>query len=176
MVNDSSLTLKKILKMCLDVKYLSNLSIIGLIITYYTNAYHGFMIFLPLMITNLIVVLVLQWFDLDKYMQKVFGNSGNGGNSGNSCNGEDNKLSFVILNTLWHVIPCLWVYHILQRDRWIEIFRPNFMYIYLASSVIAIVYFYISSQLALYGDVNYIRYGVMYMIVLLGVCVTLFSR
>jgi len=166
MPSENGITLKMLVKMCLDVKYLSNLSILGLLITYYTNAYHGFMILLPLVITNLIVVLVLQCLDLDKYMKKIFGV----GDSKSS-----NELAFVTLNTLWHIIPCLWVYHVLQRDNWIAIFRPNFMYVFLASSVIAIIYFYFSAQLALYGDVNYIRYGIMYIIILLGVCVWLFD-
>jgi hypothetical protein len=169
MSSEKGITLKMLLKMVLDVKYLSNISILGLLITYYTNSYHGFMLFLPLVITNFIVVIILQWLDLDKYMKKIFGD-GNG--ESKSCN----ELAFVTLNTLWHIIPCLWVYHLLQRDNWIAIFRPNFMYVFLASSVIAIIYFYFSAQLELYGDVNYMRYGVMYMIVLLGVCVWLFSK
>ena len=165
MANENGITLKKLLKMFLDFKYLSNLSILGLLITYYTNAYHGFMILLPLVITNFIVVLILQWLDLDKYMKKIFGDS----------DYKNNQLAFVTLNTLWHIIPCIWVYHILQRDNWIAIFRPNFMYVYLASSVIAIIYFYFSAQLALYGDINYMRYAIIYMIVLLGICVWLFE-
>lgn len=165
MTNENGITLKKLLKMFLDVKYLSNLSILGLLITYYTNAYHGFMILLPLVITNFIVVLTLQWLDLDNYMKKIFSDS----------DYKKNQLSFVTLNTLWHIIPCIWVYYVLQRDNWIAIFRPNFMYVYLASSVIAIIYFYFSAQLALYGDINYIRYAIIYMIVLLGVCVWLFD-
>jgi hypothetical protein len=168
MSSEKGITLKMLLKMVLDVKYLSNISILGLLITYYTNSYHGFMLFLPLVVTNFIVVLILQWLDLDKYMKKIFGD-------GNGDSKSSNELAFVTLNTLWHIIPCLWVYHVLQRDNWIAIFRPNFMYVFLASSVIAIIYFYFSAQLELYGDVNYMRYGVMYMIVLLGVCVWLFD-
>lgn len=168
MPSENGITLKMLLKMCLDVKYLSNISILGLLITYYTNSYHGFMLFLPLVITNFIVVIILQWLDLDKYMKKIFGD-------GNGESKTSNELAFVTLNTLWHIIPCLWVYHVLQRDNWIAIFRPNFMYVFLASSIIAIIYFYFSAQLELYGDVNYIRYGMMYMIVLLGVCVWLFD-
>ena len=170
------ITFRQLIESCLSFKYISNFSIIICIISYYVNAYHIFFILTPLVITNLIFTFILEWFDLDELVKSVFTIQNTIQN--HSQNKPQNisyiKNQFLILNTFWHIIPVLWLYYILNKEHLINIFKPNFMGMYLEASVISIIYFYFGSKNMVYGDINYAGYLILYFLVLLGVCCYLY--
>ena len=170
------ITLRQWIESCLSFKYISNFSSIVCIIAYYTNAYQIFFILAPLMITNLIFTFILEWFDLDELVKGVFAIQNHSQNTQQNTiqNISYIKNQFLILNTFWHIIPVLWLYHILNKEHLINIFKPNFMGMYLEASVISIIYFYFGSKNMVYGDINYSGYLILYFLVLLGVCCYLY--
>lgn len=147
-------TTKQWLELLLSLKYIGNLGIYGLLLSYYTQAYTIFLILIPIVITNALVMLGLEWFNGDELAAAM-------------VNTQD-KNKFILLNTIWHILPLLWLWYILQRDNIIELFKPNFMGCYLAGVGFAIIYFYFASNGKYYGDIDYIKYMLMYVIVLLG--------
>ena len=158
-------------KLGISFRYLSNLSIIGVIISYYTNAYEFFFIFAPLLITNAILNIILLICNLDELVNGAFGDI-----LPDVKDRENIKFEFVMFNLIWHIVPLIWLYSILQRDSLISVFRPNFMGVYLKSSIIPIVYYYYLGGVQVYGDVDNMKYFVMYMILLLGTCVFLYMK
>ena len=166
------ITFRQWIESCLSFKYISNFSIIGCIIAYYTNAYQIFFILAPLLITNLIFTFILEWFDLDELVKSVFALQNRQQDAPQNLSYIKNQ--FVILNTLWHLILVLWLYHILNKEHLINIFKPNFMGIYLEASVISLIYFYFGSKNMVYGDINYSCYLIFYFLVLLGICCYLY--
>jgi hypothetical protein len=159
------------LKLGISFRYLSNLSIFGSIISYYTNAYDFFFIFAPLLITNAILNIILIFYDLDEVVKGTFEEL-----LPNEIDRNNIKVEFVIFNMVWHIIPLFWLYSILERDSLISSFRPNFMGIFLKSSIIPIIYYYYLGGMRIYGNVNDLKYFIMYIITLLGVCVFLYMR
>ena len=166
------ITFRQWIESCLSFKYISNFSIIGCIIAYYTNAYQIFFILAPLLITNLIFTFILEWFNLDELVKSVFALQNTPQNTIQNLSYIKNQ--FVILNTLWHLLPVLWLYHILNKEHLIDIFKPNFMGIYLKASVIILIYFYFGSKNMAYGNINYSCYLICYFLVLLSVCCYLY--
>ena len=164
------ISLYKLLIACLSFKYISNFSIIVCIIAYYVQAYSIFFILAPLVITNLFLVLLLEYNDLDTLVKTVFYLDENI----ETKEFEQIKLQFAIFNTIWHIIPLFWLYHIIIKENLISTFRPNFMGIYLQCCFIGVLYFYFGSANKIYGEINYTVYLVMYLVVLLGVCVWLY--
>jgi hypothetical protein len=164
------ITLRKWIDSCLSFKYISNFSIIASIIAYYTNAYTIFFILAPIIITNLIFILILEYNNLDTLVKTLF-------HLENISYQElqNIKFKFVILNTIWHILPIFWLYHILNKENIIYIFKPNFMGIFLQSCIICIIYFYFGSINRIYGNINYSSYLVIYLILLLGVCIYLYG-
>jgi len=159
------ITLRQWIESCLSFKYISNSSIIICLIAYYTNAYSLFFILAPIVITNLILILFLEYNSLDELVNTVFNLQ-----KATKKEVEDIKTQFVILNTLWHALPVLWLYYILNKDNLIYVFKPNFMGVFLQCSVICILYFYFGSKNMIYGNINYSSYFILYLITLLGVC------
>lgn len=163
----------KWLKMCLSFRYISNFSIFIMILSYYMNAYDIFLLMIPLVITNFIVVMALQYFNIDELLVAVFDiNSGDKEKDKKYL--ESVKPQFLLLNTLWHILPLIWIYYILGRDNLIHVFKPNFMKIFLQAMCIGLLYFYFSSSAKLYGAINYVAYMLGYITILLGVCVYLY--
>jgi hypothetical protein len=162
------ITLRKWLESCLSLKYISNFSIIICIIAYYTQAYSIFFILAPLIITNLIIILLLEYNNLDTLVETIFHLENN------SPDLESIKTQFVIFNTIWHILPVFWLYHIITKENIINLFKPNFMGIFLQSCSIGILYFYFGSSARIYGNINYTGYMVIYLVVLLGVCIWLY--
>lgn len=154
-----------IIEKSLSFKYISNLSIIVTLFAYYTNAYYILFIFLPLMITNLIVICILELYDIDTLIKTIF-----------NVTEIDNttRIQFAIINTLWHLLPILWIYHMIVKDNLIDIFRPNMMEMFLICCVICIIYFYYGSQAKIYGNINYASFLVIYICLLLGVCSSIY--
>ena len=166
------ITFRQLIESCLSFKYISNFSIPVCIYAHYVNAYQIFFILTPLVITNLIFTFFLEWFDLDELVKSVFAIQNHSQNKPQNISYIKNQ--FLILNTFWHLIPVLWLYHILNKEHLINIFKPNFMGMYLEASVISIIYFYFGSKNMVYGDINYAWYLIFYFIMLLGVCCYLY--
>lgn len=159
------------LKLGISFHYLSNLSIFGLIISYYTNAYEFFFIFAPLVITNAILNIILIMFNLDELIKGAFGEILPELKDRNKI-----KFEFILFNFIWHIIPLFWLYSILERDNLISSFRPNFMGIFLKSSIIPIIYYYYLGNNYIYGNIDNMKYFIMYIILLLGICVFLYMK
>lgn len=157
-----AVTTRKWLECLLSLKYISNTCIYAALISYYTQAYWIFLALIPLLISNALVMLVLEWFSGDELTRAVLGSG-------------DEQTKFIFLNTVWHVLPLMWVYYVLQHDNLINIFRPNFMGIFLAGALFAIGYFYFASNGKYYGEIDYSQYMVVYMITLLGSCIGLYG-
>ncbi len=157
-----TVTTRKWLECILSLKYISNACIYAALISYYTQAYSIFLILIPLLITNTIVVCILEWFNTEELTRAVL-----------DTTSEQNK--FVFLNTLWHILPLLWVWYVLKNDNLIDIFRPNFMGIFLAGALFGIGYFYFASNGKYYGEIDYSRYMLIYIITFLVCCISLYG-
>jgi len=161
---------KKWLSLALSMKYITNATILAAVIGYYTQAYWIFLVSIPLLITNAIVISLVEWFNADELVAGVLDIP-----ASHREVIEANKPRFIFLNTVWHWIPLAWVWYILGRDNLIEIFRPNFMGAFLAGAVFAISYFYFASQGKYYGEIDYTRYMIVYIIILLVSSICVFS-
>jgi len=170
-----SIPIKDYLIACLSFRYIANATIITSLIAYYTNAYYIFFITIPLMITNFIIILLVQWFNMPELLSAVFSNKSNI-DYNNVVFDDTSIFKFVILNILWHLIPLLWLYNVLHKDNLIDIFTPNFMGIFLICCIISIFYFYYASKMNIYGNINYIWYGALYMLILFICCITIFNN
>jgi hypothetical protein len=166
------ITLKQWISSALSCKYISNFSIIACVIAYYTNAYPLFFLLMPIIISNLILIVLLEYNDLDTLVKTIFNI-----NPLTPQEVEQFKnlvFQFIIFYTIWHILPILWIYYTLQRDNLVYLFKPNYMNIFLQSCLLVVIYFYFSSKNKLYGDINYPGYLVIYIIVLLGTCISIF--
>jgi hypothetical protein len=167
---NSEPSIKKWLSLALSMKYMTNATILGSVIAYYTQAYWIFLISIPLLITNAIVITLVEWFNADELIVAVLDIP-----ASQSGAIEATKPRFIFLNTIWHWLPLAWVWYILGRDNLIEIFRPNFMGSFLAGAGFAICYFYFASQGKYYGEINYSRYMIVYVVILLVSSICVFS-
>jgi hypothetical protein len=157
------------IKSMISFRFISNLTIIISIIAYYMNAYEILFIFSPLLIVNFILIICILFTNLDDFMKTILEKYLP------SKNNRDNyKLLFIIFIILWHLLPIIWLFYILNKDNLIKLFRPNFMGIYLKSILIPILYYYYESNQYIYGNINYLLYLIMYIILLLWVCIYLY--
>jgi hypothetical protein len=165
------ITNRQYLESCLSFRYLSNLTIFIAVIAYYSQAYSVFFVMVPLLIANLVVILVVQWFNSAELFNGVF-NISSQNDPINPIDPIDstNLTKFILLNSIWHIISVIWLYGVLLRDDIIRVFHPNFMGVFMWCSIIAIVYFYYGSQMQIYGQINYLWYGGLYMAVLFITC------
>ena len=159
------------IKSMLSLRYISNLSIIISIIAYYMNAYEILFIFSPLIIVNFILICCILFTNLDDFMKTILETY-----LPNKDDRDNYKLQFVIFIILWHLLPIIWLFYILDKENLIQIFRPNFMGIYLKSILKPILYYYYESNEYIYGNINYLLYLIMYIILLLGVCINLYLQ
>ena len=159
--------MNKYIKSLLSFRYLSNFTIISAFIAYYTNAYTFFFTTIPILIANLIIIVLIQWYNSDELLNGIFNNS--------NVDPKSIKFEFIVINTIWHIIPLYWVYSVLQHDNIIKIFKPNFMAIFFQSLVIVIPYYYYIIQLQIYGKINYLCYGAVYLFSLLIATIILFT-
>ena len=157
------------IKSMLSFRYISNLSIICAIIAYYMNAYELFFIFSPLIIVNFIIISWILLTNLDDIMTTVLEKY-----LPLKTNRDNYKVLFTILVILWHVLPIIWLFYILEKENLVKLFRPNFMGLYLKSVLIPILYYYYESNDYIYGNINYLLYLIIYIILLLGVCIYIF--
>ena len=158
---------KEFIKSILTFKFISNLSIIVSICAYYMNAYNVFFTFVPLVIVNFIMILIVQIFNYDEIMIGLYGKL----YLENKDKDKDTITSkFSIVLVLIHLLPVLWIIYILQSRDIIKIFKPNFMNIFLQSISITILYYYFQSNMKIYGNVNYLVYLILYIGLLLATC------
>ncbi len=175
-VNDNNNDNKKLpfsvlIKSGLSFRYISNLSIIISIIAYYMNAYQILFIFAPLLIVNCIIINYILFTNLDDLMYHIL--------IPYLPEKEDRdkyKLIFIVLVIVWHSLPLVWLFYILDREHLIKLFRPNFMGIYFKSILIPILYYYYESNEKVYGNINYLMYFICYIILLLTSCIYLYME
>ena len=157
------------IKSMLTFRFISNLSIIVSIIAYYMNAYEILFIFSPLIIVNFILITYILFTNLDEFMKKIFEQY-----LEEKKDRDKYKLQLIIFVILWHLLPIVWLFYILEKENLIKYFRPNFMGIYFKSIIIPIIYYYYESNEQIYGNLNYLSYFVFYILLLLGICIYLY--
>jgi hypothetical protein len=157
------------IKSMLSFRFISNLTIIISIFAYYMNAYEILFIFSPLLIVNFILISYILLTNLDDFMATLLAKY-----LPIKTNRDNYKLLFIIFIIVWHLLPIIWLFYILDKDNLVKIFRPNFMGIYLKSILIPIIYYYYESNEYIYGNINYLLYLIMYIILLLSVCIYLY--
>ncbi len=157
------------LKLVVSFRYISNISIIVAIFSYWLNAYELFFICIPLIVVNFIIFVLMSIFDFNEYINGVLGTIISDKQVINNYKNE-----FIILNIIWHVLPLFWIYSILSKDNLINLFKPNFINIFFKSSIIAIIYFYYERNLYIYGKIDYLKYFIIYILVLFGINVFLY--
>ena len=167
--NNKVLPISFWIKSMISFRFISNLTIIISIIAYYMNAYEILFIFSPLLIVNLILISCILFTNLDNFMKTILEKY-----LPNKSNRDNYKILFIIFIIVWHLLPIIWLFHILEKDNLIKLFRPNFMGIYLKSILIPILYYYYESNEYIYGNINYLLYLILYIILLLGVCIYLY--
>ena len=168
-LNNTLLPFSFWLKSMLSFKFISNLSIIITIIAYYMNAYDLFFIFSPLIIVNFILICCILFTNLDDFMKTTLEHY-----LPTKTARDNYKLQFILFILVWHLLPIVWLFHILEKENLIKLFRPNFMGIYLKSILIPILYYYYQSNDSIYGTINYLLYLIMYIILLLSICIYLY--
>ena len=161
---------KKWLSIALSMKYITNATIIASLVGYYTQAYWIFLVSIPLLITNAIVITLVEWFNSYELTAAVLDIPASQPALIKALN-----VKFTFINMVWHWVPLAWVWYILGRDDLIEVFRPNFMGCFLAGAIFGISYFYFASQGKYYGEIYYLWYMVVYVIVLFTVCISVYG-
>ena len=159
------------IKSALTFKYISNLSIIVCIFSYYMNAFDIFFVFIPLVIVNLLIILLIQICDFDKLMIGILGKS-----IPNKIQRDKIIPSFALFLNIWHIAPVLWILYILQNDDLIKIFHPNVMSFFCKSIIIPMIYYYYEHDLQVYGDINELFYLIIYILMLLATCFYLYNN
>ena len=157
------------IKSLLSFRFITNFSNIVCILAYYMNAYDILFICAPLLIVNFIIISYILLTNLDDLMSYALIKY-----LPDKIDRDNYKLPFIILEILCHLLPIIWLFYILNKDNLVKIFRPNFMGIYLKSILIPIVYYYYESNDYIYGNINYLLYLIIYIILLLGVCIYLY--
>ena len=161
---------KKWLSIALSMKYITNATIIASLVGYYTQAYWIFLVSIPLLITNAIVITLLEWFNSYELTAAVLDIP-----TSQPALIKASQIKFTFINMIWHWIPLVWVWYILGKDDLIDVFRPNFMGCFLAGVVFGIGYFYFASHGKYYGEIDYLWYMVVYVIVLFTVCISVYG-
>lgn len=157
------------IKSILSFQYISNLSIFVGIIAYYMNAYEILFIFAPLIIVNFLLISYILLTNLDDFMNTILHHY--------LPDKEDRDKYIpliIIFIILWHLLPIIWLFYVLNKDNLIKIFRPNFMGMYFKSILIPILYYYYESNDKIYGNINYLFYFICYIILLLTLCIYLY--
>lgn len=176
----NNLPLSFYIKSSLSLRYISDLSIIGLFLSYYTNANHIFFIFAPLVIVNFIVISIVQIFNFDELIDRLLINVLNKNNINSPGDISNNTYKYKyqyqigLFIFLFHIIPVLWLCYVFQSNDIIKIYKPNFMDIFFKSIMIVIIYFLYQSKVNIYGNLNYLVYLILYIGILLGTCIYLY--
>jgi hypothetical protein len=170
MDSKDELSLKKCLSLVLSMKYITNATIFASVIGYYTQAYWIFFVSIPLLITNAIVITLIEWFNSDELISALLDIP-----LSQKARLKSVKTQIIALNSIWHWLPLAWVYYVIGKDNLIEIFRPNFMGIFLAEALFGIGYFYFASQGKYYGEIDYTWYMIVYIVILLTVNIVVFG-
>lgn len=159
------------IKSALTFRYISNISILLCILSYYMDAIDVFLIFIPLVIVNCILILLIIINDYDSFIKCMLGKI-----YPNKKDRDSQSYLFILFIILYHILPVFWIIYILQKDDIIKIFHPNFMSIFFKSLILPIIYYYYEIELKVYGDINYLFYSLIYFILLLATCYYLYSK
>ena len=170
-ISNKNISIWFYIKSALTFKFISNLSIVICILSYYMNAFELFFVFMPLVIVNLLIILLIQICDFDKLMIGLLGKL-----IPNKIQRDKIIPNFALFLNIWHMAPVLWIIYILQNDDLIKIFHPNFMSIFSKSIIIPIIYYYYEHELKVYGDINESFYLIIYILLLLAICFFLFNN
>jgi hypothetical protein len=162
-------TPKKWISLALSMKYITNITILASIIGYYTQAYWIFLVSIPLLITNAIVMTLLEWFNSYELIAAVLDIP-----LSHPELIKASQVQFTFINTVWHWIPLAWLWYILNEDNLIKVFQPNFMGCFLSGATFGICYFNFASQGKYYGEIDYSWYMIVYVIVLLTTCISVY--
>ena len=165
------------MKNLLSLRYISNLSIIVTILSYYMNAFDVLFIFIPLLFVNLIIITLLQIFNYDDLMDSLLDNSSLvGSNEKDEPNTKNKYILYSIFLTLLHLLPIVWIMYILQSQELVKIFHPNYMGVFLQSCVVPIIYYYYESTMHIYGKkINYLAFLIIYIWLLMVMCFYLYG-
>ena len=157
------------IKSCLSFRYISNISIIICILAYYMESIDIFFILVPLVIVNLLIITLILINDFDALITGILSKI-----LPDKRDRDNEKYKFALLIMIWHILPVFWIMYILNKDDIIKIFHPNFMGIFLKSIILPIIYYYYEIDLKVYGDINYLFYLIIYIILLLATCYYLY--
>ena len=169
--NKKNLPLWFYIKTALTFRYISNLSIIICILSYYMDALNIFFIFAPLIIVNFIMITLILINDYDAFIICILGNI-----YPDKKDRDEQSYFLVLFIIFYHLLPVLWLLYIIQKDDLIKIFHPNFMSIFFKSAILPIIYYYFEIELKVYGDINYLFYSIIYFILLLATCYYLYAK
>ena len=158
------------IKSVLTFRYISNLSVIVCILAYYMDALDIFIIFVPLVIVNLIMILLILINDFDALIIGIISKY-----IPDKIQRDKHSSLLALFIIISHMLPVLWIIYILQKDDIIKIFHPNFMNIFLKSIILPVIYYYYEVDLKIYGDINYSFYFVIYLLLLLTTCYYLYN-
>jgi hypothetical protein len=167
---NKTLSLWFYIKSALTFRYISNLSIIVCILSYYMEALDIFFIFAPLVFVNLFVIVLILINDFDALITGILSKI-----LPEKKDRDKQSYLFGLFIILWHTIPVLWIMYIFQSQDIIKIFHPNFMSIFLKSLILPMIYYYFEIDLKVYGNINYLFYLVIYIIMLLAICIYLYN-
>ena len=167
---NKTLSLWFYIKSALTFRYISNLSIIVCILAYYMEAFDIFFIFAPLVFVNLFVIVLILINDFDALLTGILSKI-----LPDKKARDKQSYLFGLFIILWHSIPVLWIMYIFQSQDIVKIFHPNFMSIFLKSLIVPIIYYYFEIDLKVYGNINYLFYLIIYIIMLLAICIYLYN-
>jgi len=130
-----------------------------------------FLIFAPLVIVNLIVILMILINDFDALITGILGKI-----LPEKQDRDKQSSLFALFIMIWHSFPVFWIMYILQSQDLVKLFHPNFMSTFFISVIIPIIYYYYEVDLKVYGDINYLFYLCIYIIILLATCFYLYDK
>lgn len=159
------------IKSCFTFRFISNFAILVSILAYYFNLIEIFIIVIPLVIVNFIVINIIQIVNFDELMVGLLGKV-----LPDKRDRDKIAIEYTLINEIYHFVPVLWVMYILQSQEIVKIYRPNFMGTFLKSSIIPIIYYYFENKLEIYGKLNYFGYSIVYMSLLFLTCIYLYDK
>jgi len=167
---NNNLSIYFYIKSALSLKYISNLSIIICFLSYYMNAFEIFFVFVPLVIVNLILIILIQLFDYDKLMYGILKDI-----IPDKEQRDEIIPLFTISLNIWHIWIILWLIYILKKDDIIKLFHPNYLDIFLKTLILPAIYYYYEIELKPYGDINYNFYLILYITLIFLTCMYLYK-
>jgi hypothetical protein len=156
-------------KQAISFKYISNFAIIVGVLAFYMNAMPIFFVMAPLIIANAIVVTLVMICEFEAFSIGILGHYITDDVQRRTYNFE-----LAVLSIVWHFVGIVWLYSVM-RGGISQVYNPNFMGVFLWCMVLALFYFMIAVKKRVYGEINYMAYMFVYIVVLLVVSVKLYK-